>query len=159
MYDIFCYSIFWLWAVLGVAKVMKSLWHQRSYEGSMKSVPDDDLLKMLAADLDPAHVKQLDQMVLWTQELQECIIMQYLLLLPFESTKRASKLSGPMLLLHSGKGTITLAGWNHRKELKLWQLQALFSSPARSWNANLSQFDLCNQQMCIQTILNIQYLL
>lgn len=89
---------------------MKSLWHQRSYEGSMKSVPDDDLLKMLAADLDPAHVKQLDQMVLWTQELQECIIMQYLLLLPFESTKRASKLSGPMLLLHSGKGTITLAG-------------------------------------------------
>ena len=42
----------------------------------MKSVPDDDLLKMLAADLDPAHVKQLDQMVLWTQELQECIIMQ-----------------------------------------------------------------------------------
>ena len=43
----------------------------------MKSVPDDDLLKMLAADLDPAHVKQLDQMILWTQELQECMIMQY----------------------------------------------------------------------------------
>lgn len=38
---------------------MKNLWHQRSYEGSMKSVPDDDLLKMLAEDLDPAHVKQL----------------------------------------------------------------------------------------------------
>ena len=38
---------------------MKNIWHQRSYEGSMKSVPDDDLLKMLAKDLDPAHVKQL----------------------------------------------------------------------------------------------------
>lgn len=74
----------------------------------MKSVPDDDLLKMLAADLDPAHVKQLDQ-ILWTQELQECMteynICISLLLMPFEST-RASKLSGPMLL-HSGKGTIT----------------------------------------------------
>jgi len=42
--------------------VVKNLWHQRSYEGSMKSVPDDDLLKMLAADLDPAHVKKLMQM-------------------------------------------------------------------------------------------------
>lgn len=42
--------------------VMKNLWHQRSYEGSMKSVPDDDLLKMLAEDLDPAHVKKLMQM-------------------------------------------------------------------------------------------------
>ena len=41
-------------------EVMKSVWHQRSYEGSMKSVPDDDLLKMLAKDLDPAHVKQLE---------------------------------------------------------------------------------------------------
>ena len=46
---------------------MKSLWHQRSYEGSMKSVPDDDLLKMLAADLDPAHVKQLGRNLFWDQ--------------------------------------------------------------------------------------------
>ena len=42
--------------------------------------------------------------------VEECMITQYLLLLPSESTKRASKLSGPMLLLHSGKGTITIAG-------------------------------------------------
>lgn len=45
-----------------LTQVVKNLWHQRSYEGSMKSVPDDDLLKMLAADLDPAHVKKLMQM-------------------------------------------------------------------------------------------------
>mmetsp|Transcript_8570 Transcript_8570/g.17585 ORF Transcript_8570/g.17585 Transcript_8570/m.17585 type:complete len:842 (+) Transcript_8570:79-2604(+) len=45
-----------------ILAVMKNIWHQRSYEGSMKSVPDDDLLKMLAKDLDPAHVKKLMQM-------------------------------------------------------------------------------------------------
>jgi len=45
-----------------ILAVAKNLWYQRTYEGSMKSVPDDDLLTMLAADLDPAHVKKLMQM-------------------------------------------------------------------------------------------------
>jgi len=45
-----------------ILAVAKNLWYQRSYEGSMKSVPDDDLLNMLAQDLDPAHVKKLMQM-------------------------------------------------------------------------------------------------
>ena len=70
----------------------------------MKSVPDDDLLKMLAADLDPAHVKQLDQMILWTQELQECMIMQYLLLMPFESTKRLQNSQVQCFFFIRGRG-------------------------------------------------------
>ncbi len=56
--------------------VLKSLWHLRSYEGSMKSVPDDDLLKMLAADLDPAHVKPLGEKVITGDVLRKLMQMK-----------------------------------------------------------------------------------
>eukprot|EP00933_Yihiella_yeosuensis_P037240 TRINITY_DN31129_c0_g1_i1.p1 TRINITY_DN31129_c0_g1~~TRINITY_DN31129_c0_g1_i1.p1 ORF type:complete len:694 (+),score=94.98 TRINITY_DN31129_c0_g1_i1:2-2083(+) len=41
---------------------LKTFWYMRSYEGHIKSTPDEDLLDMLAADLDPAKVKKLMQM-------------------------------------------------------------------------------------------------
>ncbi|CAE8672715.1 unnamed protein product, partial [Polarella glacialis] len=46
-----------------IANLLKNLWHIRSYEGAIKSTPEEELLDMLAADLDPAHVKQLMQMM------------------------------------------------------------------------------------------------
>eukprot|EP00931_Biecheleriopsis_adriatica_P086368 TRINITY_DN61055_c0_g1_i1.p1 TRINITY_DN61055_c0_g1~~TRINITY_DN61055_c0_g1_i1.p1 ORF type:complete len:873 (+),score=158.27 TRINITY_DN61055_c0_g1_i1:40-2619(+) len=45
-----------------ISTFIRNAWYQRSYEGSMKSMPDEDLLDMLASDLDPAHVKKLMQM-------------------------------------------------------------------------------------------------
>lgn len=45
-----------------IVDAIKSLWFIRSYAGSMKSTPDEDLLDLLSADLDPEHVQRLMQM-------------------------------------------------------------------------------------------------
>jgi len=42
-----------------IASTLRNAWYARTYEGSLKSVPDEDLLTMLSADLDPVAVKKM----------------------------------------------------------------------------------------------------
>jgi len=45
-----------------IINTVQNLWYSRSYEGAMKSTPDEDLLRMLSADTDAAHIKKLMNM-------------------------------------------------------------------------------------------------
>lgn len=46
-----------------ITSTLRNAWYARTYEGSLKSVPDEDLLHMLSADVDPAEVKKLTLMM------------------------------------------------------------------------------------------------
>mmetsp|Transcript_45932 Transcript_45932/g.82720 ORF Transcript_45932/g.82720 Transcript_45932/m.82720 type:complete len:882 (+) Transcript_45932:78-2723(+) len=45
-----------------VIGAVKNLWYSRSYEGSMKSTPDEDLFRMISANGDAAYLKKLMSM-------------------------------------------------------------------------------------------------